>query len=134
MQPFSLGIFTGTFGTVSFADRFSAVYKINDKEDLTSIRSGVHGIIRTYCKKIPEFDKQKRIYYYKIALKHAEYTLEHGSLTEYNFQDNKQFRLLVMESRNCLLFVNPPEYQCGGWFYQCAAKRIGISNIISMNA
>lgn len=62
------------YGVVISSDKTQTITLFNDlgKEFMDSLENIAY--------KFPENEKQKRIYYYKLALKHAEFILENGSL------------------------------------------------------
>lgn len=84
------------YGVVTWSDKLETVTLFNtlSGEFMTTLEN--------IAKKIPETERTKRIYYYKIALKHAEYVLENGSLAS-----PKTYINIVMEYHRIIHNLDP---------------------------
>lgn len=84
------------YGLVISSDKFDTVTLFNElgREFMVSLEH--------IAKKFPDEAKTKRIYYYKLALKHAEFILKNGSLT-----NPQSFRNIIMTYHKWINELDP---------------------------
>ena len=84
------------YGVITWSDKMQTVTLFNNlgREFMVALEH--------IAKKFPEEDKMKRVFYYEMALKHAEFVLQNGSLA-----DPKSFQNLCMTYHKWLNELDP---------------------------
>ena len=84
------------YGIITWTDKMETVTLFNNlgKEFMTSLEN--------IAKKFSDSEKVKRVYYYKLALKHAEFILQNGSLA-----NPKSFKDIIMAYHKLINQIDP---------------------------